>query len=212
MIDAVDAALWALVGGVIVALTRGAVEHRRWLRDNRSDGYSAFLHVTDQLRDATDTYLGTFCFLFERSLDASEGEQERPAGWWRQTSLAADLEEQWTAVRAARDEFFRHQARVELLAPARTDRAAKMIRFEHPLPPHPASLDNVHERDEEMAHECQRWADKSDQRREDRRRFLRCAREDLRVHPWDPRPAPRHAWRRLRTLVRRGQQEPQRAS
>lgn len=211
MIDAVDAALWALLGGVIVALTRGSVEHRRWLRDNRSDAYSAFLDVADRLGEAIDTYLITLGFLFERSLETPDGEQ-RPAGWWRQTSLAADLGEQWTAVRAARDEFYRQQARVELLAPAKTDRAAKLIWFHYMLPPNPSSLDNLSDRAEEIGRECQRWADTSDERREDRRRFLRCAREDLRVHPWDPRPAPRHAWRRLRTLIRRGQQDPQRAA
>lgn len=187
MPESAFAAGGALIGIVIGALIRGSIQHRRWLRDYRAETYAAFLHATDRLNAAIRTYIETVRCLLERTAGKGEESQQRPEGWWRQTPLADDLTQQWEEVCAARDELRRQEARIELLAPDGTYSAALFVQGRHLVATDPTDLNHLEEGARGlMLEECRHWEEEHDKRSRARRRFLRCARGDLRVHPWDP--------------------------
>jgi hypothetical protein len=74
-----------------------------------------------------------------------------------------------------------------LLAPDGTYSAAFFVRGRHLGDPGPPPLNRLDEYTRRlMLEECRHWEEEHDKRSRARRRFLRCARGDLRVHPWDP--------------------------
>ena len=161
------AALFTLMGVVIGVVIRGAIEHRRWVREARLAAYSDFLEALDMTSDAARSYM------FYANM--AEKYAEDPDAM---AILTKNLEDDWKQYTSAEELLRRRGARVELVASELLARTAVIARL------YMQNLSAIHLRvfsAEESRNSRDIWDRGSDTRHRNRDNFIRLARADLRT-------------------------------
>lgn len=184
-----EQAVFALAGVVVGIVLRGAIEHRRWVRETRLAAYSDFLEALDMAADAATDYM-QYVSLMPKYAD---DEEVMPRVKKRMTT-------HWKAYKTAEDVLRRRGANVELVGSwllsttTRITSAGIDVEAAHLFDYGPA----------EVAGAVRRWEERRVSRQTDREDFIRRARADLRTDvsltPWHLRLVGRV--RRLRRRVR----------